>query len=171
MPDSLPFIYWDACVPLSYINGTEDRIQHIAPLMKRSGETFQIVTSVISITEVAFAKVEQDNKLLDPGIEDKIGNLWRIGSPIKLVEVYEPIAERARRLMRAAIEKGWVLKPADALHLATAEQLKVTEFHTYDRPLDKYSALTENNFPIKAPVSSEPFLPLGPTPGAQAERI
>ena len=161
MPDSLPFIYWDSCVPLSYINGTEDRVQHIAPLMRRSGEDFQIVTSVISITEVAFAKFEQDNKLLDQEIEDKIGNLWRVGAPIKLVEVFESVAVRAQQLMRAAIEKGWSLKPADALHLATAHQLKVKEFHTYDERLEKFVELTDNQFTIMAPISSEPHLPLG----------
>ena len=160
MPDSLPFIYWDSCVPLSYINGTEDRVPHIAPLMKRSGKDFQIVTSVISITEVAFAKFEQDNKLLDQEIEDKIGNLWRVGAPIKLVEVFESVAVRAQRLMRASIEKGWSLKPADALHLATAHQLKVKEFHTYDEKLKKFVELTDNQFIIVAPISSEPHLPL-----------
>lgn len=164
MPDSLPFIYWDACVPLSYINGNEERIQHIAPLLQRSGEQFQIVTSVLSITEVAYAGVEKSSALLDPAIEAEIGNLWRIGGPIKLVEVYEQIAYRARRLMRVAVEKGWGLKPGDALHLATAEQLKVTEFHTYDKPLAKYSELTENAFLIRAPISSEPHLALGPLP-------
>ena len=161
MPDSLPFVYWDSCVPLSYINGIEDRVQHITPLMKRSGKDFQIVTSVISITEVAFAKFEQDNKLLDQEIEDKIGNLWRVGAPKKLVELYESIAVRARRLMRAGIEKDWSLKPADALHLATAHQLKVKEFHTYDKRLEKFVELTDNQFTIAAPISPEPHLPLG----------
>ena len=160
MPDSLPLIYWDSCVPLSYINGTEDRVQHIAPLMKRSGEDFQIVTSVMSITEVAFAKFEQDNKLLDQEIEDKIRNLWRVGAPIKLVEVFESVAVRAQQLMRAAIEKGWSLKPADALHLATAHQLKVKKFHTYDEKLEKFVELTDNQFAIAKPIASEPYLPL-----------
>ena len=162
MPDDIPFVYWDSCVPLSYINGIEERVQHIDPLMRRSGETFQIVTSVITITEVAFAKFEQDQKLLDQGIEVKIGKLWQPGAPIKLVEVYELIALRARGLMRAALEKGWSLKPADALHLATADQLKCKEFHTYDERLEKFAELTDNKFPITPPISNEPHLPLAP---------
>ena len=162
MPDDKPFVYWDSCVPLSYINGHEDRIRHIDPLMKRSGDHFQIVTSVISITEVAFAKFEQDRKSLDGEIEVRLGKLWQAGAPIKLVEVYELIALRARGLMRAAIEKGWSLKPADALHLATADQLQCKKFHTYDEKLTKFSVLTESKFPITPPVSDEPYLELSP---------
>ena len=62
--------------------------------------------------------------------------------------------------MRAAIEKGWSLKPADALHLATAHQLKAKEFHTYDEGLKKFVELTDNQFTIAAPISSAPHLPL-----------
>jgi len=40
------------------------------------------------------------------------------------VEFYELIADRARGLMRQAITQGWgSLQPADAIHLATAQQL------------------------------------------------
>ena len=76
------------------------------------------------------------------------------------MEVFESVAVRAQRLMRAAIEKGWSLKPADALHLATAHQLKVKEFHTYDERLKKFAELTDNQFTIVAPISSKPHLPL-----------
>ena len=107
--------------------------------MNRSGDQYQIVTSVLSITEVAFAKIEQDQKALDPEVERKIDKLWQVGAPIKIVEMYELIAVRAKHLMRTAVEKGWSLKPADAIHLATADQLKVAEFHTYDEGLDKFS--------------------------------
>ncbi len=35
--------------------------------------------------------------------------------------------------MRRGIEQGWgALKPADAIHLATAQQMQVDAFHTYN---------------------------------------
>lgn len=159
MPSSdLPYYYWDACVPLSYVNGVPDRLQHLDAFMNKSGNGFQLVTSVLSIAEVAFAANERDTVTLDPDIEAKIAKLWEAGSPIKLVELYELIAYRAQKLMRAAIPHKWKLRPADAIHLATADQLKVSEFHTYDEGLDKYAVLTETKFPIIRPISPQPLL-------------
>ena len=106
MLSDLKTVYWDACVPLSYINGTADRIPHIEGLLQQSGKDLQIITSVFTLTEVAFAKAEQDAKVLDATVEAKISTLWQVGAPIKLVEFYEVIAARARELMRAAIRAG-----------------------------------------------------------------
>jgi predicted nucleic acid-binding protein len=160
MPSDLIYYYWDACVPLSYINGVPDRLQHIDAFMHKSGVDFQLITSVLSITEVAFATCEKDAKTLDPEVEAKISKLWQAGSPIKIVEFYELIAVKAQQLMRAALAHGWSLKPPDAIHLATADQLGVKEFHTYDTQLCKFSVLTDSKFPIVAPISATPFLPL-----------
>lgn len=44
--------------------------------------------------------------------------------------------------MRQAITKGWSLKPADAIHLATAKRMELDEIHTYDPSLNKFSELT-----------------------------
>lgn len=163
MPSDPPVIYWDACVPLSYINGRADRLPQIEALMQQSGKDCHIITSVLSVTEVAFAKVEQDEKSLDPEVEEKISKLWQVGSPIQLVEFYEVIAVKAQKLMRAAIAKGWNLKPGDAIHLATADHIKkggknVTEFHTYDEGLEKYEELTEARFKICRPTAAQPVL-------------
>jgi len=116
------------------------------------------VTSVLSIVEVAFAKYEQDAKALDAATEAKISKLWEPGSPVQLVEFYELLARDAQKLIRSAISEGWHLKPADAIHLATADRLKVSEFHTYDRPLDKYEKLTDTKFKIVRPTAQQPVI-------------
>lgn len=84
MPSNeLPRYYWDACVPLSYINAIPNRMAVLDEFMSESGSKFQLITSVLSITEVAFATAERDNAQLDQATEEKIARLWEAGSPIK----------------------------------------------------------------------------------------
>jgi predicted nucleic acid-binding protein len=169
LSDDKPWLYWDACVPLSYINEYADRIPDIEGLLQRSGKDFYIVTSILSIAEVAFASSEQGHKTLDPAQEEKINKLWQVGSPIQMIELYHLIVEKAKGLMRAAIPRGWVLTPIDAIHLATADQWKVAEFHTYDLRLKKYQAITETHFPIDIPRAPQPVLALTiPPPATQS---
>jgi len=47
---------------------------------------------------------------------------------MEIVEFSELIALRAQRFMQDALSKLWSLKPADAIHTATADQLKVPNF-------------------------------------------
>lgn len=70
-PDGKPLVYWDADVFLSYVNGTPDRLPHLDAFLEKSGKDIQLITSTISIVEVAFAKAEQDGKALDEAIEKK----------------------------------------------------------------------------------------------------
>jgi predicted nucleic acid-binding protein len=127
MPE-LALTYWDACVFLSYINGERDGRPDIDALLNRSGVEFQIVTSALSIVEVASARVEQDAKALDEEIGKKINALWE-SSKIHVVEFYPLLAHEARALMRQAVERSVKLKPMDAMHLATARRINATRFH------------------------------------------
>ena len=86
MPGSPPRVYWDSCVFLSYFNGDTDRLPQIEALLKSASadNAIEIVTSTISITEVAFAQVEQTGKT-DPAIEAAMDNLWADRSAVMLV--------------------------------------------------------------------------------------
>jgi predicted nucleic acid-binding protein len=135
-------IYWDSCLWLSYVNGIPDRLPVLDALLAESASStgnIEIYTSVISQVEVAFGKMEQDNHVLDPNIEEQIDQLWADRDAVKLVEYHDEIGKEARKLMRASVERGWKLKPIDAMHLATAKHMKINEFQTYDDHLERYS--------------------------------
>lgn len=159
MPNEPSRVYWDSCVFLHYIEGTPEWMPILDSLLEEASETkgLIIVTSTVSITEVAYAKIEKDGKALDPEIEAAIDDLWNDRSAVKLVEYNEIIAREARTLIRKAVEMGRTLKPMDAIHLATAMNRKVEDFHTTDGPLKNvtWAGLT---FPVRDPFTDRPKL-------------
>ncbi len=102
----------------------------------------------MSITEVAFAKTEKDGKALDPQIEEKIDKLWLPSSPFKLVDIFDTITINAKALIRQGIVSGRSIKPADAIHIATAQYVGVKAIHTYDRKMQNASS------PCRLPLKS-----------------
>ncbi len=158
MPDEPRRIYWDSNVPLSYLSGTPERVPIIDELFRqaRAGD-IELVTSSISRVEVAYVQSEKDVGKLDPKVEDAIDALWAPGSPIKTVEFYDLIGDKARTLIRQGITQGWgQLKPMDAIHLATAQQMAVAEFHTYCDRLQKWTG--ELGFPVTEPQTAQGVL-------------
>jgi predicted nucleic acid-binding protein len=156
----LPRIYWDACVFLSYINGRADRLPTIDELLRLArAQEFELLTSSLSHAEVAFAEIEKTQGQLDPEVEKKIDRLWQPGSPIKTVEFYDLIGVEARQLMRQGIAQQWgALQASDAMHLATAKRMEVSEMQTYDDRLLKWDG--HMPFPIREPVVAQ--MPLTP---------
>jgi len=135
-----PRFYWDADVFLSAINGPKERLPIIEAILDDcAGKNAELYTSMLSITEVAFAGSEKESCRLNDTIEEKINKLWYPPSPVKLVEISEFVILEAKKLMREAIQKGWSLKPADAIHLATAKRVSPIEIHTYESGWIKYS--------------------------------
>ena len=136
--------YWDANIFLTLIN--EEPAERL-PILQAifddcDGQNTEIYTSILSITEVAWAESEKKERLLNASKEERIEKLWTPPSPIKLVDIHQFITYDAKTLMRQAITKGWSLKPADAIHLATAKRMELDEIHTYDPSLNKFSELT-----------------------------
>ncbi len=164
MPGSPEIVYWDADAFLSYINEHPDRVailERLLSLSATSDSSITIYTSTLSHVEVAFAASEQNNQALDREQERRIGDLWNDPNAVVSVEVHQDIIVRARSLIRASITRGWSLKPADAIHLATAQWLShtgtaISEFHTYDNRLSKFSEIVE--FEIIEPYTNQPSL-------------
>ncbi len=160
MPDSPRIVYWDSCVFLSYVNGHPDRIPVLDVLLDESSKgSVRLHTSTLAQVEVAFSATEQKREALDPQEEQRIDSLWADPEAVVSVEYHDGIGRLARSLMRHAIERGWSLRPLDAIHLATAQWLcdtglEVNEFHTYDARLPKYAAIVA--FPILEPRAVQP---------------
>lgn len=138
---SPPRVYWDANVLLSYLGAVPERLPVIDELLRQArAKEIEIVTSALSIAEVAFAQGEKDAAQLDAQVEQDIDELWAPGSPIATVEFYDLVAYRARSLVRQGIPQGWgSLKPIDAIHVATAQHFAVSEFHTYDHRIQAWN--------------------------------
>lgn len=143
--------YWDSCVFLAWVKEEPGRVGHVDVLMDeaRAGR-LKIVTSVISITEVALGASATDPVALDTEVLKKIDALWLPPSPVTLAEFHRLIALDARDLMRKAAGGGQQLKPPDAIHLSTAARTQCDEFLTYDK-LSSYAPLI--SIPILEPDS------------------
>jgi predicted nucleic acid-binding protein len=148
MPDEVRRIYWDSCVPLSYLNDDPSRVPTIEELFKQArAEEIELLTSAVSRVEVAFVQSEKADGVLDAEAEEAIEAFWSPGSPIKTVEFYDLIADSAKALIRRGIEQDWGnLKPMDAIHIATAQRMQVSEMHSYDDRVKKWSG--HLGFPI-----------------------
>jgi predicted nucleic acid-binding protein len=158
----VPVYYFDSCVFLSLINETAGRFKIIEVILDNSERhECEVYTSQITITEVAFAEQEKKGKALSAATEKKIDKLWHPTSPVKLIDVHSALSIGARLVIRQAMKQGWtkgedwVIKPFDAMHVATAQAVKADYLFTYDARLLKL---------IKAHVGieiKEPFLRQG----------
>ncbi len=154
---------------LSYVDRQPGRLSDIDALLgqARRGE-IEIVTSTVSITEVAFGSVERDQNALLPEVQSRINGLWLPSSPVQLAEVSQLVVEDARELMRDAISQGTkVSKPMDAIHLSTAIRLEADILHTYDDGLQKIAARAGMRSIEPSPAS--PSLPMDYGEGASGE--
>src|SRR5215213_6068753 len=99
MPDAVRLVYWDACVFLAYVNADPARLPAIEALLDAASKPdggVKIISSTLSIAEVAWAAAEQTGQALDPDAEAKIDALWIDRSAVTLVEIHQFIAREAR---------------------------------------------------------------------------
>lgn len=135
MPNDEQRIYWDTCVYLSYISGTPDRLPVIQQILGNARQKRAILTSIVSMVEVAYAAHEKNPGPLDPQMEKTMDQLWADDSVTEIVELNHDVAGMARDLIRRATATQRKLKPLDAIQLASAQWMRASEFHTYDREL------------------------------------
>ncbi|MCY2953304.1 MAG: PIN domain-containing protein [Planctomycetota bacterium] len=153
---SKPTYYLDACIFIDLIEcpATQEPAKTIAAVIADAeDEKCNLVTSVLTITEVVYAKHEINQKAIDPAIEVKLDHLWHpSGSPIQLVDVHELIVREANRLLRDNLKRGWTkTRGNDAIHLVTAKREFVDEFFTNEKAMEKWGEVL--GFKVCAPHS------------------
>lgn len=106
MPAEIRRVYFDANVFLAYVGNELGRADTVQTLMDeaRRGQ-IEMLTSTLSIAEVAFGAHERDHGLTEAG-EEAIDQLWTPASPITLVDVSQAVTRNARTLIRRARADG-----------------------------------------------------------------
>lgn len=139
---AVPRLYWDSCVFVSLIEATAGRIDVIEYLANEASKgRIEICTSLFTIAEVAYIKLDKDEKQIDPSAQAKIDNLWKPGSIFKLCEPHQGIMVASAHLVRDARIAGFGIKAKDAIHIATAMDLGIDAVHTYDGFGNKWQQL------------------------------
>jgi predicted nucleic acid-binding protein len=156
MPVSLRRIYFDACVLLAYIGNEAGRADIVQALL----DEIEILTSVLSITEVAYGAQERDDGLTAEG-EAAIDTLWTPASPITLVDISQTLAREARSIIRAAKEEGLGgIRSADAIHLASARLYGCDAIFTYEDETRRTRWHHATEIDVSEPTTNRPQLGL-----------
>jgi predicted nucleic acid-binding protein len=165
----LPIFYLDANVLLAYLNGESGRADVVEDLLATAADgELRLVSSAVSIVEVAFAAHEKTGGSLDPGVEHRIEALWHPQGPVRLVEAHRSAMLEARSLIRRELADGHGrLTPLDAVHLATAKIVGAERIFTYERACAaSWSRLV--GIPVEEPWTASPRLFSTPPEGGPA---
>lgn len=134
MPADQIRVYADACVFIAFVGNEESRADIVqAVLDDARNRRIELLTSVLSIAEVAFA-ANDSTGVVSPEDERAIDQLWVPASPITLVDISETVTRTARSLIRQArVDGGGGVRSADALHLASAQLHGCSRFFTFEK--------------------------------------
>ena len=132
-PDRAPRVYLDANVLLAYVANEENRADIVQSILDDARQArIELLTSVLSITEVAYVQTDAGDELSSEG-EAAIDELWKPASPITLIDVSETVVREARSVIRRAKQTGVrAVRSADAIHLASANLHACDRFFTYE---------------------------------------
>ena len=163
MTDSgIPRLYWDTSVFLCFLSEEEQDRRHICEDVLHAGKNgkIEIVTSMFTVVEVIRPKAIKYPRVLTDGQVSTLRGMFR-WPWLKKIQVHEQLALEASTLAR---EHG--LKPADAIHAATAIAEECDELQRWDRDFNRVANLIRVTNPTF--VSQMPLLdvkaPIGPTP-------
>lgn len=161
MPADPRRLYFDANVFLAYVGNEEGRADTVQALLDEARRAeIVIVTSVLSIAEVAYGAHERDEGLSEAG-EQAIEELWTPASPVTLVDVSQAVTRNARTIIRVAKIQGLSgFRGADAVHLATARMFGCEVIFTYETEARRLRWQQIAGISVSEPVTNTPQLDL-----------
>lgn len=152
-------VYLDSNVLLAYLANEDGRASVVASILEdATAKGMKLVTSVLSIAEVAYISTDRAGTNL-LGSEEAIDQLWAPSSPINVVGVSAKVARNARTIIRKSKSLEMkVVKPPDAIHLASAIAADCDRLYTYERESTRlqWERLTELS--VVEPFVGEPRL-------------
>ena len=129
-------IYWDANNFIYGLDPESNRARVLAGYLSRSASgELEIVTSNLTIAEVAFSPTEYQARALDSVVAEDIRALLTDPQRVQVIPLTNAIAFDAQAFVRAGMAARRAVKPADAIHLATAVHARVDALQTYDKRL------------------------------------
>ncbi len=154
MPDRT---YWDSCVFIDLLQQTPDRIEACEELHRRAvANEIIVVTSVFTLVEVCHLP---KSGLSPREQREKIVTFFE--NPYIVVRQLDRIIA----LRASEITQDHGLTNADAIHVATALEMKAAVMYTYDAPKKKRRGLLGQNGKIGNPplrIEIPPKPSLGP---------
>lgn len=155
MSDRPSLRYWDSCIFIHIIAGNEPIGNGILKACVKDVELgkIKVVTSAFTLAEVVKTRQSQQSPLKQED-EMKIKEVFK--SSIYVYELTRIIAERAREIQWESNSK---IKPADSVHLATAEFASVERFETYDEELIKKTNVIKKQFGKQIFIIGFPYKP------------
>ncbi len=159
MPRSLvDTIYVDACAFLWYFNKpvathsitiqeAQDRQLRMELLFYYAeAKKLRVVTSVYTKIELSYTNEEVRIGKLKPEVPQLIDAVLDNNRVVRLISVSPTVTERAREVVRKTkFASGAIIKPKDAIHVASAIVYKADKLYTYDGGMLKWSGKAEVN--------------------------
>jgi predicted nucleic acid-binding protein len=170
MPTGKTTVYWDTSVFLAWIknekrpNGEMDGVNYFAEKIAKN--EIILLTSTLINVEILESTLNDEAK-------DRFHNLFKRRNCVQ-VDADGRIMQLASKIRdyyqnQKSIDRNKTLSTPDSIHLATAIQYSVTEFHTFDenddpgrkwRGLTPLSGTVAGEYPLKICKPSMPPLPL-----------
>lgn len=149
--------YLDANVLLALVQNEDGRADVVQGLLEdaRHGR-IEVITSVLTVTEVVYAADEIAGENLDAEASDAIDTLWEPASPITVVDASMVTSRKARALIREAKNRGFKIKPYDAQHLAAAVLHGATRVFTYENAATRANWSDLLGIPVDEPFTTQP---------------
>jgi predicted nucleic acid-binding protein len=146
------------------VSGEEGRAATVEALLvaARKGDLV-VLTSTVSVVEVAFGAEEKAQRALEPATELAIDELWHPTSPVTLVEPSVLVMREARDLIRKNLADGGArLTPLDAVHLASAVRFQADRFFTYESANNRQVQWADlTGLTVEEPAVAQPPLDFG----------